>query len=312
MKRFVLLLSLPLAGILAILGVLVLPAGGAVPEVVFPRNVLVMADAPERACADFSPAPPANCAAFRDYDRSDYKGGSNQNGVNERMEFVPDPAGSDNVVLRMDVFGTDVADQYGGTRTSIYKKGVNCHGCESWNAFGVFIPVGFVYPDTWMLLYQMFSSGGNPAQALELRTSPFGGIRRDYLWWKNQQATTSNRTYAPLGPVQEGHWHYFVQRARYSSTDGFNTVWHSVDHLPDVTLPPKVNFVGKTLYTTAAGADHMFMYRDPGPVSQHQTVYFCGFHRAATAAGAMDLSNSGAPGVATLPRTRRCGHLYKS
>ena len=216
------------------------------------------------------------------------------NSLNERMNWVSDPYGSLKTVAKFDVYGTDDADQWGGTRTTLWRTPDNCSGCEAWQAFGFYIPAGFQYPDDWFLLYQDFSSGGNPAQALELRNGSgcAGTTPRTYLCWKDQTAPDSGLHYFPLGPAAEGHWAYIVEHIKFLNTiAGFDQVWYSVDALPDTSRPPLVDWHGITAYTTDPNRSNIFMYRAAGSSSQHQTVYYCGFHRAANAVLAKTLVN---------------------
>jgi hypothetical protein len=251
-------------------------------------------DAPERACGDYSPSPPPDCAELNGWTSSDYAGGSNQNGVNERMEFVRDPAGSGKVVLQMDVFGDDVADQWGGTRVSAYTNGVHPNGSTSWSAFGVYIPVGFQYADTWNLYYQIKDPNfSNASFALELANgsncSTSVGPRNQFCWVKKIGGEV--RTH--LMQAQEGHWHYLVQNTHWSDqADGYNKVWFGVDAIPDTSRPPLVSSTGNTLAAAgSSGRENILIYRGAGPSSQHQVVYYCGFHEAADAARAKVLSN---------------------
>jgi len=275
-----------------------LGSGGAGPpadgELVFPSLAPTVGDAPERACGDYSPSPPPDCAELNGWTSSDYAGGSNQNGVNERMEFVPDPSGSGKVVLRMDVFGDDVADQWGGTRVSAYANDVHRNGSTSWTAFGVYIPVGFQYADTWNLYYQIKDHNfSNASFALELANgsncSPSVGPRNQFCWVKK----IGGEVRTQLMPAQEGHWHYLVQNTRWSDqADGFNKVWFGVDAIPDTSRPPLVSYTGNTLAAAGStGRENILIYRGAGPSSQHQVAYYCGFHEAADPARAKVLSN---------------------
>jgi hypothetical protein len=96
-----------------------------------------------------------------------------------------------------------------------------------------------------------------------------------------------------LMQAQEGHWHYVVQNTHWSDqADGFNKVWMRADSMPDTSQPPLVSSVGQTLATSSSdGRENILIYRGPGPSSQHQVVYYCGFHEAADAARAKVLSN---------------------
>jgi hypothetical protein len=133
-----------------------------------------------------------------------------------------------------------------------------------------------------------------PAQALELRNGSgcAGAAPRNYLCWKNQTAPSSGIHYFPLGTVQEGHWHYIVEHIKFLNTSaGFDKVWYSVDSLPDMSRAPSVDWSGITAYTTGANRSNIFMYRAAGSLLQHQTVYYCAFHRASDAVTAMTLTN---------------------
>jgi Polysaccharide lyase len=237
-------------------------------------------DLPEQACGD--PDRSANCSADNGFNRADYEGWGALNGVNERQQWVTDPTGSGETVAQLEVYGTDTADQYGGTRSSLWRTPDNCNGCEGWVAFGFYLPSDFVYPDSWFLLYQLFSSGGNPAQALELKGAGCAGVApRNHLCWKDQTAPYSGVHYADLGLVRPGHWHYLVEHVRFSDTSsGFDQVWLGTDSIPDLSRAPLGEFSGNTLYDSSPGRSNILLYRDPGPASQHQVVDYCGFHRA--------------------------------
>ncbi|HMJ00427.1 MAG TPA: hypothetical protein VK488_11385, partial [Gaiellaceae bacterium] len=98
--------------------------------------------------------------------------------------------------------------------------------------------------------------------------------------------------YSPLAPVSTGHWAYIVEHIKFLNTsDGFDQVWYSVDSLPNTAQPPLVDWHGITAYTTGANRSNIFMYRAPSTNAQHQTVYYCGFHRAADAVTAKTLPN---------------------
>ena len=253
----------------------------------FPFLAPVIGDAPTRACDD--PSAPANCGGFEGFSQTDYEGWGTQNGVNERMEFVADPSGSGKTVLQMEVFGTDTADAFGGTRVSAYKNDVHLNGSTSWSAFGLYIPVGFQYADAWSLYYQIKDHNfSNSSFALELANgsncSVSVGPRNQFCWVKKIGGEV--RTH--LAQAQEGHWHYVVQNTHWSNlADGFNRVWFGVDAIPDTSRPPAVSSVGQTLATSSStGRENLLIYRGPGPSSEHQVVYFCGFHEAADAATA--------------------------
>jgi hypothetical protein len=213
------------------------------------------------------------------------------------MEFVADPGGSGKVVLQMDVFGDDIADQWRGTRTSLYRNDQNCSGCEGWTAFAFYIPVGFQYPDDWFTLYEMYyPSGGSPPISLELGTQN-GGNQRNHLYWSNRAVSGAPATLTPLGQAREGSWHYIVEHTGFSSgSSGFNRVWLGYGSVPDTSGPPLVNWVGGTLFGSSSGRENILLYRGASGPSQHQTLYYCGFHEAADAARAKVLSNCPAAG----------------
>jgi hypothetical protein len=262
------------------------------PEFVFPADVGSPGQSlPEHACKD--PSPSANCSVEGGFNRSDYNGWKTLNGVNERMTWASDPAGSSHTVARFDVYGNDNADQYGGTRTSLWRNPDNCSGCTAWQTFGVLIPSGFQYPDGWFLLYQDFSSGGNPAQSLELMGAGcVSAAPRNHLCWKDQTATTSGIHRFDLGAVRQGHWFYITENIEFLNTSsGFDNVWDSWDTKPNVSLAPAVHWSGITAYTTGANRSNILLYRATSTASQHQTVYYCGFHRAASAATSQELPN---------------------
>jgi Polysaccharide lyase len=200
-------------------------------------------------------------------------------------------------VVRFDVYGTDSGDQYGGVRTDISKTPRdNCNGCDGWFAFGWYFPTDFVFPDTWFALLQNHGGSGNPPQSLELRTPPTGGTTRNYLYWKNQTQPSTGRTWFPLGPVQRGHWHYFLAQIKFrDDPTGEVRVWYSVDRLPDPTQAPTVEQMGiNTLYSGYAdkGRADLLLYRDySSAAGQHQVAYACGYHRAGTAQLALTLPN---------------------
>jgi chitodextrinase len=266
----------------------------AVSELMFPSlpGVLGM-PLPQHACAD--PNPSATCFADNGFNHSDYEGWGNGEGSNDRLRWVADPTGSGKTVVQFNVYGTDVSDQFSQVKTNLWKTPAdNCDGCEGWYAVGFYIPNGFVYPDTWFLLMQNHGGAGNPAQAIELRTPPNGGSVRNYIYWKNQTAPTAGWSYFPLAPVREGHWVYIVAHIYLTTTtNGYVQVWYSSDTLPDVSAPPAVDQQHiNTLYPGyGTGTASLPLYRDAGPSSQHQIVDYCGYHRAGTAATAMNLPN---------------------
>jgi chitodextrinase len=243
---------------------------------------------PGHACGDSSPS--ANCADEGGFNRSDYEGWST--GVNDRMSWAADPAGSGKTVARFEVYGDDSADQYGGTRTSLYRNADEQFGEEAWKAFGFYVPLDFQYPDQWFLLYQTFSGGGNPAQALELRGPDCGnGAPRTELCWKDQTASGSGRHYFDLGPVTPGHWTYIVENILVSTgSDGFDHVWRTGDAMPDVSKKPTSDWSGITAWGSKPSRSNLLLYRGASTHSQHQIVYFCGFTREASS-GALALPN---------------------
>jgi Polysaccharide lyase len=268
--------------------------GGAtqVSELVFPSTPQSSGTPlPQHACAD--PNPSDGCAADNGFNRSDYAGWGNGSGSNDRISWVADPSGSGKTVAQFNVYGTDVSDQFQQVKTNLWRTPAdNCDGCEGWYAVGFYIPNGFIYPDTWFLLMQNHGGAGNPAQSIELRTPPSGGSVRNYIYWKNQTAPTSGWSYFPLAPVREGHWVYIVAHIYLTTTtNGYVQVWSSTDALPDISSPPAVNQQRiNTLYPGyGTGTASLPLYRDAGPSSQHQIVYYCGYHRAGTAATAMTL-----------------------
>jgi hypothetical protein len=239
--------------------------------------------------------PSADCSADNGFNRSDYEGWGNSDDSNDRIRWVDDPGGSGKTVAQFNVYGTDVSDQFSQVKTNLWKTPPdNCNGCEGWYAIGFYIPNGFIYPDTWFLLMQNHAGAGNPAQSIELRTPPGGGSVRNYLYWKDQTAPTSGWRHFPLGRVQEGHWVYLVAHIYLTTTtNGYSQVWYSVDRLPDLSSAPVVNDQSiNTLYPGyGTGTASLPLYRDAGPSSQHQVLYYCGYHRAGDAATAMTLPN---------------------
>ena len=249
---------------------------------IFPRNIGPPGTPlPARGCAD--PLALVDCVGIEDFNRADYEGWTFD--VNDRMSWQPDPGGSGKTVVQFTVLGGDNADQFGGTRTSLWRVADNCSGCTAWQAFGLYIPVGFTWPDTFFLLYQDFSSGGNPAQALELRGAGCASAApRDHFCWKDQTAPGSGRNYADLGLVQPGRWFYIAEQIEFLDTSGgSDRVWSSYDTLPDVGAPPQVNWSGPTAYTTGPNRTNILEYRDPSS-QPPAIVYYCGFHRASSEA----------------------------
>ena len=213
------------------------------------------------------------------------------------MEFVADPGGSGKVVLRMDVFGNDIADQWGGTRTSLFRNGQNCSGCEAWTAFAFYIPVGFQYPDDWFTLYQMFyPSGGSPPISLELRTHN-GGNQRNHLYWSNRAVSGGPAILTPLGQVHEGSWHYIVQHTRFLFVAGFNRVWLGYGDVPDTSRPPLVNWLGGTLFGSSSGRENILLYRGASALPS--------IRRCTTAAFTRPLMPRGRKSCPTAPRHHR-------
>jgi len=270
------------------------PGTTPVSELVFPTNLAIPGTTlAQHACED--PSPSAGCFLDNGFNHSDYEGWGSNTGSNDRMKFVSDPGGSGKTVVQFDVYGTDTSDQFNQVKTNLWKTpSDNCNGCEAWYAVGFYIPKGFVYPDTWFLLMQNHGGAGNPAQAIELRTPPGGGSVRNYIYWKDQTAPTSGWSYFPLGPVQEGHWVYIVAHIYLTTaTNGSVQVWYKVDSLPNVSTTPAFDHRNiNTLYPGyGAGTASLPLYRDAGPSSQHQIVYYCGYHRAANPATALSLPN---------------------
>ena len=138
----------------------------------------------------------------------------------------------------------------------------------------------------------------NSSFALELANGPNCSAsvapRNQFCWVKK----IGGQVRSHLAQAQEGHWHYVVQNTHWTHlTDGFNRVWFGVDAIPDTSQPPHVTYTGKTLATAGStGRENLLIYRDPGPSSEHQVVYYCGFHSAADAARAKVLTNCPAAG----------------
>ncbi len=244
----------------------------------FPGPIPANREFPARGAKD--PQPSASASALGDFNRLDYEGWGAKN--QDRMSWVPDPLNPSRTVAQLEVRGTDTADQFGGCRASMWRNADNLPGTEGWVSYGFLLPAGFVWPNTWMLIYQMFSSGGNPAQALELRTPPSGGSVRNYLWWKNQTAPTTSRIYHQLAPATLNVWHRVVINTKFSpGLDGHSNVWHSLKTKPDLSQPPLVRFSGRTLYDSSPGRENVFLYRDPSSVpTQIQRILVDSFVRA--------------------------------
>jgi hypothetical protein len=270
----------------------------AIPELLFPRNPGISGtDLAEHACGDFNGPVSADCAQDDDFKRSDYEGWGNNNGVNERITWALDPTGSGKTVAQYEVYGDDIPDQFGGSpRATLYEgTASNCNGCSAWFTYAYLIPVGFQYPDQWMILMQNFISP-KPVQEIALRQGAncTSAVPPDHICWEERQASGDATTNHDLGPIQEGHWNYIVAHITFSNTaTGSYQVWYGVDTLPDVTQIPAVERSNiLTLFSGAtASRSDVFIYRGSSTHTQHQVVYVCGFHRALDAATSMTLPN---------------------
>lgn len=278
------------------------------PELVFPASPGAAGSSlPERAC--FDPSPSVTCAQANQFRRMDYEGWAVLNGINEREAWAADPSGSGKTVLKMDVYGNDNSDQWGGTRAAIGSdlQSDQSEGKSGWMSLGIYIPVGFQNPDQWMIFYQNFSTSGNPAQALSLDFPPGGGTARNYWKWWNQTQPLSARTTWDLGAATPGHWHYFLIHIDPFTVTSTATVtgYYKIDQMPVPGVDaPKFTQTGvNTLYTggEAGSKVWLLMYRGAAAATQHQTAYYCGYHRAADSATASVLGNC--PLAATPPPT---------
>jgi hypothetical protein len=201
---------------------------------------------------------------------------------------VLDPAGSGKTVAQLEVYGDDSADQFGGTRATVYEAGAggNVNGADSWFAYGIYIPAGFQYPDQWFDLFQNKDSASHPSQALELRGAACGSGTRDHLCYQIRQSGTV-MSYYDLGQVQEGHWLYLVAFIQFRTTaTGSIKVWTRYDAPPDVSLAPQVDQSNIVTLQASPSRSDIFLYRGASSHTQHQVVDFCGFHRASNPADA--------------------------
>ena len=205
----------------------------AVPDLIFPAKAPAPGTPfPRRLKGD--PSASSNSADAASFLRSDYEGWASTSGAHPRIKWVADPAGSGVTVMQMDVVGTDNADQWGGCRATIGsdRQADQKEGNSGWASLAVYLPTDFVRPDQWMLIWQNFSTGGNPAQAIEFKAKT--GSVRDRFQWKIQHSPTGAREYYDLGPALLGRWHYFLWYIDFTvKTTGRVAVWYSADAMPD-------------------------------------------------------------------------------
>jgi hypothetical protein len=251
-------------------------------------------DFPEHGCGDFQHPTIPNCGQLSGFDRSDYEGIANNNGVNERMQWVADPSGSGKTVAQFEVYGDDSADTYGGTRAAIFETGPNSNdGKDGWFSFGVYIPVGFQYPNSWFLLMQNKDAANNPVQDFELLGAGCASSApRNHICWRNRGASNTTLLLKDLGLVQQGHWFYLTDFIQFRTTAvGSIKVWSSFDVKPNVAGAPQVSESNIITQGGTNNRSHILLYRGASAHTEHQVVYFCGFHRATTSAVAQVLSN---------------------
>jgi hypothetical protein len=258
-----------------------------VPDLIFPKAPLPPGPFPERLVGD--PSPSLTAFEALDLRRSDYEGWSKLDGINPRISWVADPAGSGLTVMRTEVYGDDKADQLGGCRATVGNDHVadQSEGKSGYASLGIYLPSDFQRPDQWMLLWQNFSTGGNPPQAIELRPGPSGGSVKNWFWWKNQRKPTSKRTYSPLGPALTERWHYFLWLIDPFTVTSQATVkvWYKLDSMPDPGADAaEVSVSGiNTLYKRGRSGSKVWLgtYRGRSDHSQHQVVYYRGYRRSA-------------------------------
>jgi Polysaccharide lyase len=258
----------------------------AVPDLIFPSKSPVPAPGtpfPRRLTGD--PSKSSNAADAAGFLRSDYEGwASLAAGNHPRINWVADPLGSGLSVMQMEVFGDDNADQWGGTRCTIGsdKSSDQKEGNSGWASMAVLLPTGFQRPDQWMLIWQNFSTGGNPAQAIEFRAK--SGSTRDTFYWKNQHSQTGTREYYELGPAFLNRWHYFLWYIDFTtSNNGRVAVWYSIDKMPNPDVDPsKVDVRSNTLYSGGGVGSKCWlaMYRGAAAHSQHQVMLYRGYRRS--------------------------------
>lgn len=246
-----------------------------------------MSEFPSRLSGD--PHPSTNASDAAQFLRSDYEGWGSPTAAgpvtHPRIKWIDDPAGSGLKVMQMIVEGTDDADQWGGCRCTIGsdKQSDQKEGNAGWASMAVWLPQDFQYPDTWFLLWQNFSTSGNPAQAIELRAK--SGNTRNYFYWKNQYGPSSSKNYFELGPADLGVWHYFAWYIEFTvRASGTTQVWYKRGSMPDPTNEaPKVDVHGiNTLYSGGEAGSKVWLalYRDPSK-NQRQVVNYRGYRRSA-------------------------------
>jgi hypothetical protein len=249
---------------------------------------------PEHGCADPSPSP--NCAIMGGLKVSDYEGWSVLNGVNERFAVVDDPAGSGRKVTKVDIFGTDDSDHYGGTRAELGVWNNHDHkvGQEAWFAFSWYFPPNFQKPDGWgLIVMQNHGEAGNPPQAVYI--APTTGALR---FWTQQQPSTGRIYHDVEATVTLGRWHHFLMYVKFSNTGtGIVKGWHSLSDsftsgCPNPSSAPLYTDSNvNTLYSSGSGFAKVGLYRAPGAATQHQTGYLGGYGRSSS--GAQAEANAG-------------------
>jgi hypothetical protein len=276
-------------------------------ELVWPANPLALGDLDERASS--------GADDFDMFNNVDYEGWGDADGVNERMEVVPDPAGSGKPVVEIFNVATDRDDQYSNSSPHTgpwYSIRDQVNGTTTCSAFGVYIKdnAEFPWPTRWMLFHQNHSGSGSPNTAVEvIDTVADADTLRDELALRVRNGSGGDAGIVyPLGDIQLGHWHFIVVCAKFATSgQGWAKAWESVDVAPDVTQPPDAIRMNVTT-NWASGFTWLGIYAGALATAESQKVYLWGYGRSAgdTPARAIELAElptAGAPEPPPPPPT---------
>ncbi len=251
----------------------------------FPRQPLTAGDMPERATTGVD--------AWDDFTNLDYEGWGNLNGINERFEAVPDPAGSGRIVVETFNVSTDTDDQYANSNphTQAFVNRDQTLGVTQCSAFGIYFrdATEFPWPKRWMLVFQD-QSQNSPNDAVEIGdTSADADTLRNELTYRvrNGAGTDSGINY-PLGPILYGRWHYLVTCMYYADV-GWGKAWLAYDRAPDTSQPPTAQRTGVDTWWYN-GKPALGIYKDAFTPAETHQVYLWGYGRSDNPARAVALA----------------------
>ena len=237
----------------------------------FPCSPLTIGPMPEK--------PTSGSDAWDMFTTSLYPGTSG-NGINERFSAVANPNGSGAVVRNQNLLSDGENHTTVGTARDLPNGTTECSAFRwLWKDTTEFNPVG------WSLIWQL-QMQGSPIVAISVDAS-------NKTWFFKSRNGGDSGQNINLGPVQYGHWAYFVVCTHLASVpNGWTKVWYKDGGWPDVNASPTYERSGHTTYQGETGHNTIGLYAGGDVPGVSYYGYFDRYGRATTPQRAVNLAGN--------------------